>query len=476
MTDPTDEQTIDGLRAQIPGDVLALCQRLRGAGHQAHLVGGGVRDMLLGRPPTDFDVATDAVPEAVLALFGHTFAIPTGLKHGTVTVLSNASPRRPVEVTTFRGEGDYLDGRRPSSVSYVKTLEEDLSRRDFTMNAIGFDPVDGRLTDPFDGRSDLGRRLIRAVGDPVMRFREDGLRPLRAVRQGAQLEFDIEAPTKAAIPQTLDVVRKVSAERIRDELLKMLAASRPSRGLELMRETGLLDVVIPELLEGVGCTQNRFHKHDVFGHTLSVVDATRGDPVARLGALLHDVGKPRARQPREDAPGEYSFFKHEYVGADMAEEICRRLKLANADRDRVVAMVKNHMFFYTPDWSDGTIRRFVRRVGGTDGLADLFALREGDVRGRGFGEDPDVEIGELRRRIVAVADADAALRVTDLAIDGRDVMRMLGVPPGREIGVILERLLERVLDDPSLNDRAKLEALLPEVRAEAAQPNRPPTD
>jgi tRNA nucleotidyltransferase (CCA-adding enzyme) len=139
-------------------------------------------------------------------------------------------------------------------------------------------------------------------------------------------------------------------------------------------------------------------------------------------------------------------------------------------------MVKNHMFFYTPDWSDGTIRRFVRRVGGTDGLADLFALREGDVRGRGFGEDPDVEIGELRRRIVAVADADAALRVTDLAIDGRDVMRMLGVPPGREIGVILERLLERVLDDPSLNDRAKLEALLPEVRAEAAQPNRPPTD
>ncbi len=148
----------------------------------------------------------------------------------------------------------------------------------------------------------------------------------------------------------------------------------------------------------------------------------------------------------------------------MAEDICRRLKLANADRDRVVAMVKNHMFFYTPDWSDGTIRRFVRRVGGNDGLADLFALREGDVRGRGFGEDPEAEIGELRRRIGAVADADAALRVTDLAIDGRDVMRMLGIPAGREIGVILERLLERVLDDPSLNDRAKLEALLPEVR------------
>jgi len=194
-----------------------------------------------------------------------------------------------------------------------------------------------------------------------------------------------------------------------------------------------------------------------------VVDETGGDPVLRLGALLHDVGKPRARQPREGAPGEYSFFKHEYVGAEMADAICRRLKLANADRERVVALVKNHMFFYMPDWSDGTIRRFVRRVGGQEGLADLFALREGDVRGRGFGENPDVELGELRRRISEVAHEDAALKVTDLAIDGRDVMRILGIPPSREIGGLLERLLERVLDDPSLNEREKLEALLREL-------------
>jgi tRNA nucleotidyltransferase (CCA-adding enzyme) len=451
------------MQAEIPADVLALCRRLREAGHQAHLVGGGVRDMLLGRLPSDFDVATDAVPEAVLALFGHAFAIPTGLKHGTVTVLTDATPRRPVEVTTFRGEGAYLDGRRPSSVSYVQSLDEDLSRRDFTMNAIGFDALAGRITDPFDGQGDLRRRLIRAVGDPVARFREDGLRPMRAVRQAAQLEFAIDAPTRGAIPETLDVVSKVSAERIRDELFKMLAARRPSIGLELMRDTGLLGVVMPELLEGVGCVQNRFHKHDVFGHTLAVVDATRGDPVARLGALLHDVGKPRARQPREDAPGEYSFFKHEYVGADMADAIARRLKLANADRERIVAMVKNHMFFYMPEWTDGTIRRFVRRVGGQAGLDDLFALREGDVRGRGFGEDPDVEIGELRRRIADVANADAALRVTDLAINGGDVMRIVGAPPGKKIGVVLERLLDRVLDDPSLNERERLEAMLPEI-------------
>jgi tRNA nucleotidyltransferase (CCA-adding enzyme) len=459
---PLSPEALEALRAEVPPDVLAICRRLREAGHQAHLVGGGVRDMLIGRPPADFDLATDARPEAVVALFGTTFAIPTGLKHGTITVLSET--RRPVEVTTFRGEGEYLDGRRPVSVSYVDTLEEDLSRRDFTMNAVAFDPLDGRLCDPFDGQGDLARGLIRAVGDPLVRFREDGLRPLRAVRQAAQLEFEIDRPTLEAIPPTRDVFRKVSAERIRDELFKMLGARQPSRGLELMRQTGLLGEVIPELLEGVGCTQNRFHKHDVFAHTLAVVDATESDAVGRLGALLHDVGKPRARQPREGAPGEYSFFKHEYVGAEMADAICRRLKLANADRDRVVAMVKNHMFFYMPDWSDGTIRRFVRRVGGREGLADLFALREGDVKGRGFGEDPNEELGELQKRIAVVADADAALKVTDLAIDGKDVMRILAIPPGREIGVILERLLEQVLDDPSLNEREKLEAMLPEVR------------
>jgi tRNA nucleotidyltransferase (CCA-adding enzyme) len=460
MSQPLD----DLARAQIPPDVVVLCRRLRAAGHEAHLVGGGVRDMLIGRAPADFDLATDARPEEVLELFGHSFAIPTGLKHGTVTVLTDATPRRSVEVTTFRGEGEYFDGRRPSSVTYVDTLTEDLSRRDFTMNAVAFDPIDGRLTDPFDGQGDLARRLVRAVGEPLVRFREDGLRPMRAIRQAAQLEFEVDPPTLGAIPATLEVFRKVSAERIRDELFKLLVAPRPSRGVELMRATGLLGEALPELLEGVGCTQNRFHKHDVFGHTLAVVDATVGDAVVRLGALLHDVGKPRSRQPREDAPGEYSFFKHEYVGEAMADAICRRLKLANADRERVIGMVRNHMFYYAPEWSDGTIRRFVRRVGGPEALGALFALREGDVAGRGFGEDPDDELGELRRRIALVASADAALRVTDLAINGQDVMHVLGIGPGRPVGMILEQLLERVLDDPSLNARDRLEVLLLELQ------------
>jgi tRNA nucleotidyltransferase (CCA-adding enzyme) len=450
---------------QIPADVRAVARRLHDAGFQAHLVGGGVRDMLLGRPPADFDLATDARPEKVLEIFGRSFAIPTGLQHGTVTVLTGSDPatRRSVEVTTFRGEGAYLDGRRPSSVTYVSTLDEDLSRRDFTMNAIALEPLTGAIADPFDGRADLARKLVRAVGDPLARFREDGLRPMRAVRQAAQLGFDVEPATEGAIALALDVFAKVSAERVRDELLKLLASPRPSVGLALMHRTGLLGAVLPELLEGVGCAQNRYHKHDVFGHTLAVVDATRGDAIVRLGALLHDVGKPRARQPREGAPGEYSFFNHEYVGKDMADAIGRRLKLSTADRARVVAIVEHHMFFYKPEWTDGTVRRFVKRVG-SDTLGALFALREGDVLGRGFDEDPERELGELKRRIAEVAASDAALRVTDLAINGQDVMRVLGVPPGREIGVILERLLELVLDDPSLNTRERLEALLPSVR------------
>jgi tRNA nucleotidyltransferase (CCA-adding enzyme) len=384
------------------------------------------------------------------------------LQHGTVTVLTDASPRRPVEVTTFRGEGAYVDGRRPSSVTFVSSLLDDLARRDFTMNAVGFDPVSGQLTDPFDGQGDLGRKLVRAVGDPLARFREDGLRPMRAVRQAAQLGFDIDPPTLDAIPLTLDVVRKVSSERLRDELLKLLGAPLPSRGLELMRTTGLLGEVVPELLEGVDVVQNRFHKFDVYHHTLSVVDHTRADAIVRLGALLHDVGKPRARQPREGAPGEFSFFKHEYVGAEMADAICRRLKLSTSERERVVAIVANHMFFYTPDWTDGTVRRFVRRVG-PGGVDDLFALREGDIAGRGFDEDPAIEIGELRRRVGEVAAADAALKITDLVVNGQDVMRVLGIGPGRQIGVVLEKLLERVLDDPSLNERARLEQLIREL-------------
>jgi tRNA nucleotidyltransferase (CCA-adding enzyme) len=442
--------------SQIPDDVVAVCRRLQQAGHQALLVGGGVRDLVLGRQPKDFDVATSARPDVVLALFGQRFAIPTGLQHGTVTVLTGPPPGgRAVEVTTFRGEGVYLDGRRPSSVEFGKTLHEDLSRRDFTMNAIAHDPVSGILTDPFDGRGDLRGRLVRAVGDPEQRFREDGLRPMRAVRQATQLGFAIDPPTLRAIPATLASFRKVSAERIRDELMKILASEAPARGIELMRETELLGEVIPELLEGRGCTQNRFHKYDVYGHNLATLGGAGGDAVLRLGALLHDVGKPRTREPKPGLPDEYSFYRHEHLGAEMAVTIGQRLKLSGAERESVQRLVANHMFYYTPEWTDGTVRRFLRRVGVAE-LPALLALREADVIGRGFGEEPDKETRELRQRVAEVVAADTALTVKDLAVGGRELMQALAIPPGPAVGRILEGLLERVLDDPALNTPERL--------------------
>jgi tRNA nucleotidyltransferase (CCA-adding enzyme) len=447
----------------IPPEVLAVCGRLNQAGHQAFIVGGSVRDLLIGRTPGDFDVATSAHPEATMRIFGSRYAIPTGLQHGTITVVTGeAGPLRHVEVTTFRGEGAYLDGRRPSTVTFSTTLGEDLSRRDFTMNAIAYDPVAGTLIDPFDGQGDIARKLVRTVGDPILRFTEDGLRPMRGVRQATQLGFTLDAATEAAIPPAMGSFRKVSAERIRDELRKLLLAPAPSAGIEAMRRTGLLAEVLPELLPTVGCQQNRYHQHDVYQHILATLDAATPDFNVRMAALLHDLGKPQTQVPREDAPGEYSFYRHEQIGAELAAAICTRLKLPTDERDTICALVAGHMFFYTPDWTDGTIRRFVRRVG-PELVPRLFALREADLASHGQGQDREKETRELRARIAKVAAADPALRVTDLAIDGKDVMRILAIPPGRRVGEVLEALLEKVLDDPRLNERDRLEGLVREM-------------
>ena len=432
----------------IPPQVQALCAALRARGHEAFVVGGCVRDLVRDDHPRikDWDVTTSASPQEVVRLFGRR-AIPTGLQHGTVTVLSGqGDARMPIEVTTYRGEGAYSDGRRPDTVTFVRTLEEDLARRDFTMNALALDPATGELRDVYGGLADIGARTIRAVGDPRARFGEDGLRALRAVRFAAQLEFTVAPDTLAAIPETLDVFARVSMERVRDEMMKILSARQPSRGLGLMAETGLLARAVPELAESLGVQQNRHHAFDVWTHTLATVDAARNDPVVRWAALLHDVAKPRTRAPKDGEPGEFTFFRHDLVGADMSEAILKRLRFPNRERDEIVGLVRI----------------------GPDAFPRLIDLRVADVVGRGRGEDPEGEIGELRRRAEETIEKAQALKVSDLAIGGRDLMGVLRLPPGPLLGEILRALLERVIDDPAQNER---EALLAAAREHVAARN-----
>src|SRR5256714_6066590 len=444
---------------------MAVLRTLRGASKQAWLAGGAVRDILCGATAQDFDVATDALPEQVVALFPR--VIPTGMQHGTVTVLSG---QHKVEVTTFRGEGPYLDGRRPSSVTFLGDIDGDLARRDFTVNAIAWDPIAGVLRDPFSGAEDVRHCRLRAVGDPLARFREDGLRPLRAVRFACTLRLALDPATRRAIPATLEIFSKVAMERVREELIKLLLRGAPaSRGLRLLLRTGLLARIIPELLDSVGFAQNRYHRWDVWRHTLRCVDFAPADLVVRLAALLHDVAKPRCAAPKEGAPAEHTFYDHEKVGAQLAAAILQRLKFPRRETERVALLVAEHNWHFLPEWNDATVRRVLARIGPAE-LPALWALRRADLKARGrFVEEGLANQAEAEVRFQREIDRAVALKVTDLAIRGEDVMRELNIGPGREVGEVLARLLERVIDDPDLNTREALLRLLPEVTASYPQ-------
>lgn len=444
----------------IPAPVVEVCRRLREAGHRAWVVGGSVRDLLLGRGGGDWDIATSARPEQVRKAFRR--VIPTGIQHGTVTVLHGGGQ---YEVTTLRGETTYSDGRHPDQVYFVDDIERDLARRDFTVNAIAHDPLDGVITDPFGGLDDLEQGVIRAVGDPEERFREDGLRVLRAARFVATLEFDLDPATEAAIRPSLPTFRKVSPERVREEWIKALGAARPSRAYEVMRRTGILEVTLPALLDQVGCEQNRWHAYDVWRHTMVCLDAMRGSPIERLGALLHDLGKPRSRAV-SDRTGDYTFYNHEKIGAGMADRWLREHRFSNAEREKVVGMVRHHLICYSPDWTDAAVRRWIRRVG-TDLIDPLIRLARADALAKGRPVDEELAVLEaLEERVGRELEAGAALTTRDLAVNGKDVMDRLGIPPGPTIGRVLDRLLERVLEEPSLNERGSLLQIVDEVGAE----------
>jgi tRNA nucleotidyltransferase (CCA-adding enzyme) len=451
------------LKRSVPAKVRELCARLEEAGHRSWIVGGCVRDELLRQAGDgshelrgDWDVATSARPEEVTKLFRR--VIPTGIQHGTVTVLMG---KDQYEVTTLRGETTYSDGRRPDSVYFVDDIKDDLARRDFTVNAIAYDVLADRLIDPFDGAGDLARRTLRAVGVPSERFAEDGLRVLRGARFVASLELTLEPETARAIQPSLDSYRKVSAERIRDEWLKTMKAKRPSRAFEIMKDHGILAITAPEMLESVGCEQNRYHAYDVWGHAMSCLDSAPAAPVLRVAALLHDVGKPRSRAFSEKTK-DYTFYEHERIGAEMVEPLLGRLRFSNEERQRITALVRHHLICYDTSWSDSTVRRWIRRVG-PELVSDLYLLNEADVRGKGRDCSLDLQALEgLKAHVERVLAAGAALSIRDLAIDGRVLMQELGLKPGPDLGRILKALLDEVVDDPTKNERG---ALLERARA-----------
>jgi tRNA nucleotidyltransferase (CCA-adding enzyme) len=454
------------LSAQVLPEALpGILARLREGGHAAYLVGGTVRDALLGRPPgTDIDVATDLLSDEVTRRFAR--VEPTGARHGTVTILEAGLV---VECTTFRREGAYSDARRPDEVVFTADPVEDLGRRDLTVNALAWDPEAGALLDPHDGALDLERRVLRAVGDPLARFREDALRPLRVARFTATLEMDPDPSLRAALaalaaPGSGYAGASVAAERVRAELQRMMGAREPSRGFEVLREAALLAVWLPDLARCRGVPQNRFHAYDVYFHSLYTCDAApAGKPDVRWAALLHDIGKPDTRVERD---GEGTFYNHQFVSAELADRLLERLRFPLERRARIVHLVREHMFDYRPGWSDAALRRWLRRVG-PEHVADLFDLRIADMLGNGLKQGFPVYLELMRERIERLLASAAVLRVTDLAVDGNDVMRELGIDPGPAVRDALEALLEEVMDDPSHNLRDHLVARLRERRAAA---------
>lgn len=433
----------------IPENVQAVLKTLEAAGHEAWCVGGCVRDALSGRRPEDWDVAASARPEETLAVFGSR-AEPTGLKHGTVTV---KTPGGPVEVTTYRVDGVYRDHRRPESVTFTRSIGEDLARRDFTVNAMARN-LRGELRDPFGGREDLRRGILRCVGDPDRRFQEDALRILRGLRFAAALGLEIEPGTAAAVRRNREGLRDIAAERIQVEFFKLLPGKGAAAVLRGYPE--VFGVFWPELLPMVGFGQrNRHHCYDVWEHTLHALDAVPGDVVLRCAMLLHDVGKPACFTLDEKGVGH--FYGHPAVSRDLADKMLRRLKCGTAFRETVVRLVEWHDKDIPR--TDKSIRRALRILGEAD-LRRLILVKRADNLGQAPAYwDRQQELDKAEEILDRLLAGDACFSLKQLAVNGRDLLA-LGLS-GPAVGKALEDLLEKAVDGVLPNDR---EALLEHVR------------
>lgn len=514
----------------LPLEVLYLIHQFKQNKFEAYLVGGAVRDLAMNLAPElikDFDLTTDATPSEIQKIFQNSFyenkfgtvslthenlieelskkyKLPDKnladfikkeeLKTNRIIDLKKAKKIHyslkdqvsnqdkdlteknnhvpPFEMTTFRSDGEYLDHRRPDQVSFGNSLDEDLQRRDFTINALAItvdekylqeifnqkqlnssyeiEKEDFQLIDLHHGQEDLDKRIIRTVGKADQRFAEDALRMLRAVRLAVQLDMDIETDTYYAIKYHKDLLKFVSFERIRDEFIKILASDQPAKGIELLDETGLLVHIIPELYQGVDMQQRGHHVTDVWTHSL---DALRycpsSDPIVRLATLLHDIGKPVTYKEEN---GEITFYSHDVLGSRIASKIATRLKLSKKEIQRVFTLVRYHMFHYQEHHSDASIRRFIRRVG-FENIDDILDLREGDRLGSG-AKKTSWRLEEMKQRIIEQLNQPMGL--DDLAVNGHDLMQELALKPGPILGEILDKLLEKVLENPQLNDKENL--------------------
>lgn len=428
---------------QIPRQVEFIISRLQSHGYEAYAVGGCVRDLLLGREPHDWDITTSARPEEVKAVFKRT--VDTGIQHGTVTVLEDSIG---FEVTTYRIDGEYEDGRHPKEVQFTRNLVEDLKRRDFTINAMAYSPQTG-IVDVFQGQEDLKAGIIRCVGSARERFTEDALRIMRAVRFAAQLGFEIEAKTLDAVRELAPTLKRISAERIQVELSKLLLSPHPEC-FRTLYETGITAVILPEFDQAFDCDQtNRYHCYSVGEHTLRVMEHTPRDLCLRMSGVLHDLGKPAAKTVDEE--GKPHFKGHEELGEKMAAKILKRLKYDNHTLERVCKLIKYHD--YRMEATERTVRRAVNKVG-EDLFMDLMMLEEADAAGKRpelFQESRD-HLDALRNLYQEILRKQQCVSLKTLAVSGRDLIAD-GRQPGKELGMILNQLLEHVLDHPEDNEK-----------------------
>lgn len=446
---------------KIPEEIQSITEKLEAAGFEAYVVGGPVRDFLMGKTPKDWDMTTDAKPEDIQKLFPHSFYNNT---FGTVTVINEEVADncvKTVEITTYRTETGYSDSRHPDQISFTPSLEEDLKRRDFTINALALREKDGKeeIIDLFKGKEDLKAKLIRAVGNPDDRFSEDALRMLRAVRFAVQLDFQIEEETFASVCQNAQSLQKISAERIRDEFTKIILSDDPARGVELLRESGLLSYVIPELEAGVGVTQNRHHIYTIYEHLLMSLKTCPSKKLeVRLAALLHDIAKP---QTKVGEGLDSTFYNHDYVGAKVTEKILKRLKFPGKTIEKTSLLVKNHMFYYnTGEVSESGVRRLIARVG-KENLQDLMDLRIADRLGSGTPKGKPYKLRHLEYLIEKVSKDPISPKM--LKIKGQDIMELLQIEPGPKVGAILKVLLAEIIEDPEKNEQEYLKKRVKEL-------------